>query len=58
MAATLDSLTVRGFKTIRNLENFAPGRITVNDQGGRVGVQTYDVSGAPADLPFHVIVAC
>ncbi len=29
MAATLDGLTVRGFKTIRNLENFAPGRITV-----------------------------
>lgn len=29
MAATLDSLTVRGFKTVRNLENFAPGRITV-----------------------------
>jgi hypothetical protein len=22
------------------------------------GVQTYDASGAPADLPFHLIVAC
>src|SRR4051812_17881341 len=36
----------------------AAGRITVNDQGGRVGVQTYDASGAAADLPFHLIVAC
>ncbi|HET6507397.1 MAG TPA: hypothetical protein VFG42_11470 [Baekduia sp.] len=34
------------------------GRITVNDQGGAVGVQTYDASGAPADLGFHLIVAC
>jgi hypothetical protein len=34
------------------------GRITVNDRDGAVGVQTYDASGAPADLPFHVIVAC
>lgn len=35
-----------------------PGRITTNDQAGRVGVQTYDASGAPADLPFQVVVAC
>ena len=35
-----------------------PGRITVNDQGGRVGVQTFDASGAPADLPFHLVIAC
>jgi hypothetical protein len=34
------------------------GRITVNDQGGKVGVQTYDASGSPADLPFHLLVAC
>lgn len=34
------------------------GRITVNDLAGRVGVQTYDAAGNPADLPFHLIVAC
>jgi hypothetical protein len=34
------------------------GRITVNDQAGKVGVQTYDAAGASADLPFHLIVAC
>ena len=36
----------------------SPGRITVNDHGGRVGVQTFDPSGTPADLPFHLSVAC
>ncbi len=36
----------------------APGRVTVNDQSGVVGVQTYDAAGVAADLPFHVIVAC
>jgi len=36
----------------------APGRITVNDLGGKVGVQTFDAGGAPADMPFHLIVAC
>lgn len=36
----------------------AAGHITTSDQGGRVGVQTYDASGAPADLPFQLIVAC
>ena len=36
----------------------AAGRITVNEQAGSVGVQTYDAAGAPSDLPFHVIVAC
>jgi hypothetical protein len=34
------------------------GRVTVNDQAGSVGVQTYDANGASADLPFHLIVAC
>jgi hypothetical protein len=34
------------------------GRITVNDHAGAVGLQTYDASGNPADLPFHLIVAC
>lgn len=34
------------------------GRITVRDAGGTVGVATYDASGNPADLPFHLIVAC
>jgi hypothetical protein len=36
----------------------AAGRIVVRDVGGRVGVQTYDPTGAAADLPFHLIVAC
>jgi hypothetical protein len=36
----------------------APGRITVTDVGGRVEVHTFDASGNPADLPFHLIVAC
>lgn len=35
-----------------------PGRVTVNDLGGRVGVQTFDAAGVPTDLPFHLIVAC
>lgn len=34
------------------------GRIAVNDLGGKVGVQTYDAGGNPADLPFQLIVAC
>jgi hypothetical protein len=34
------------------------GRVTVNDQGGKVGVQTFDAAGSPADLPFHLLVAC
>lgn len=34
------------------------GRVTVNDRGGAVGVQTYDAAGVAADLPFHLIVAC
>ncbi|MCW3050037.1 MAG: hypothetical protein JWO74_4321 [Solirubrobacterales bacterium] len=39
--------------------NAAPaGRVTVRDDGGKVGVQTFDASGAAADLPFHLIVAC
>jgi hypothetical protein len=36
----------------------SPGRVTVSDLGGKVGVQTFDPSGAPADLPFHLVVAC
>lgn len=37
-----------------------PGRITVaNDPDpARVLVKTYDAAGAPAPLPFHLIVAC
>lgn len=35
-----------------------PGRITVSDEGGKVGVRTYDGSGNSADLPFHLVVAC
>lgn len=35
-----------------------PGHVTVTDLGGRVGVQTYDAAGTPADLPFQLIVAC
>jgi hypothetical protein len=35
-----------------------PGRVTVSDAGGSVAVQTYDAAGSPADLPFHLIVAC
>jgi hypothetical protein len=34
------------------------GRITVTDLNGIVGVQTYGPDGNPADLPFHLIVAC
>jgi hypothetical protein len=36
----------------------SPGRITVHQQGDQIRVQTFDAAGAPADLPFHVIVAC
>ena len=35
-----------------------PGRITVNASGANAGVQTYDAGGNPADLPFHIVVAC
>jgi hypothetical protein len=35
-----------------------PGRVTVTDVDGRVEVHTFDQSGASADLPFHLIVAC
>ena len=35
-----------------------PGRINVRDEGGSIGVQTFDAAGNPADLPFHVIAAC
>ena len=35
-----------------------PGRITVGRVNGRVLVRTYDASGNPTALPFHLIVAC
>ena len=35
-----------------------PGRVTVTSAGGSVRVQTYDAAGSPADLPFHLLVAC
>lgn len=35
-----------------------PGRITVRELDGRVGVQTFDEAGNPSDLPFHLLVAC
>ncbi|MCU1675506.1 MAG: hypothetical protein JWM93_264 [Frankiales bacterium] len=35
-----------------------PGHITTSDEGGRVGIHTYDSAGAPTDLPFQLIVAC
>jgi len=35
-----------------------PGRITLGRDRGEVLVRTYDQNGGPADLPFHLIVAC
>lgn len=35
-----------------------PGRVTVNESAGSVGVQTYDAAGNPADIGFHLVVAC
>lgn len=35
-----------------------PGRITVSVIDGQAGVQTFAADGSPADLPFHLIVAC
>ena len=35
-----------------------PGRITVSTVGGKVAVKTFDTAGSPADMPFHVSVAC
>jgi hypothetical protein len=35
-----------------------PGRVTVREVDGRAGVQTFDPAGNPADLPFHLVVAC
>ena len=34
------------------------GRVTVRELDARVGVQTFDPAGNPADLPFHLVVAC
>ena len=34
------------------------GHVAVRDDGGRVGVQTFDASGTAVDLPFHLLVAC
>jgi len=39
-------------------EDPPPGRIIVARDGGEVLVRTYDASGAPAELPFHLLVAC
>jgi hypothetical protein len=41
-----------------NGSTVAAGRVTVTDLGGIVGVQTYGPDGNPADLPFHLLVAC
>ena len=35
-----------------------PGRITVTEVSGKVAVKTFDAAGNPADLPFHLVVAC
>jgi hypothetical protein len=35
-----------------------PGRIVVAIEGDRVAVETYNINGVPAYLPFNVIVAC
>lgn len=34
------------------------GRIVVRGGTPSLGVKTFDVAGAPADLPFHVLVVC
>lgn len=34
------------------------GHATVRDDGGSVGIQVVNAAGAPADLPFHLVVAC
>lgn len=34
------------------------GSVTVRDQDGSVGVQTYDAAGNPADRPFHLTATC
>lgn len=42
-----------------NVPTAVAGRITVASAGGpAIVVKTYDVAGNPAELPFHVIVAC
>jgi hypothetical protein len=35
-----------------------PGRVTVRELDGRVGVQTFDAAGNASDLPFHLLVSC
>jgi hypothetical protein len=35
-----------------------PGAVTVTDRSGRVEIHTFDSDGIPADLPFHLMVAC
>ena len=35
-----------------------PGRITITEVSGKVAVKTFDAAGNPADLPFHLVVAC
>src|SRR4051794_37501354 len=39
-------------------DTIQPGRVTVGDVGGSVAVRTFDSGGSPADLPFHLLVAC
>jgi hypothetical protein len=34
------------------------GHATVRDDGGKVGVQLYDIAGNPVDRSFHLIVVC
>jgi hypothetical protein len=42
-----------------NVPTAVPGRVTVASAGGpAIVVKTYDTAGNPAELPFHVIVAC
>ena len=36
----------------------APGRASVADSDGSIAVRTYDSSGSPTDLPFHVVATC
>jgi hypothetical protein len=49
----------RAFRTNPPEPNGGIGRIAATDSGdGRVAVTTTRADGAPADLPFHLIVAC
>ncbi len=62
MAARLESLTVRGFKTIRNLEDFEPGRIAIligpNGAGKSNFISFFRLlswmTASPGNLQVHV----